>query len=94
MTNDQQKQDVERMAEYNNTPASRGEHVTVNYKPSVEVEGKFSENGLVFATYTEAYESAESLMFRWYAVTNIRVVETTDKVNYTRINGKDERIVK
>mgnify|MGYP001220119786 CR=1 FL=1 len=66
----------------------------VNYKPSVFVESKYSENGLVFSTYTEAFESAMDLMQRWYLVENIRVVETTNEVNYTRINGKDERIIK
>ena len=55
----------------------------MSYKPEVFVEHKWSQNGLVFATREEAEQSASDLMYRWYAVTDSRAVESDLPVNYS-----------
>jgi hypothetical protein len=42
--------------------------------------GKWSPNGLRFASEAEARASVEHLMWRWTAVTDTRVVECDDPV--------------
>jgi hypothetical protein len=56
----------------------------MSYKPEVKADnsGKWYDNALRFATYDEALASANDLMRRWFAVTDIRVVESDDPVNY------------
>ena len=54
----------------------------MSWKPEVEVDGKFSRNGLVFATKEEAEFSAQALMNRWLLVTDCRAVEVDEPVNY------------
>jgi hypothetical protein len=44
--------------------------------------GKFIGNGLRFETKAEAEANVRDLMMRWFAVREIRVVESTDPVNY------------
>ena len=61
----------------------------MSFKPEVMVEGKWSQNGLAFATKEEAEESARSLMDRWFAVNDYRAVESDQPVNYRREHGKD-----
>jgi hypothetical protein len=61
----------------------------MSYKPEVMVEGKWSQNGLAFATKEEAEESARSLMDRWFSVDDFRAVLSDQPVNYKRENGKD-----
>ena len=51
--------------------------------------GKFCGNALRFATREEAEASVRDLMNRWMLVTDTRVVETDDPVNYTRVDGRD-----
>ena len=58
-----------------------------NWKPEVEVDGKFSQNALVFATEEEALQSARDLTARWMLVTNYRAVPTEDAVNYKIVDG-------
>ena len=61
----------------------------MNYKPEVQVgTGKWNCNSLVFATREEAQLNVDALEFRWLAVTDTRVVETTDPVNYAWANGQ------
>jgi len=60
----------------------------MNWKPEVEVDGKWSQNSLVFATKQEAEDNAVALMWRWALVTNTRAAETTDPVNYRWVDGK------
>ena len=61
------------------------------WKPEVKVAGnggKWSQNGLVFATEREAYASAAALMNRWMLVEDCRAVEVSDdehKVNYRMV---------
>ena len=57
------------------------------WKPEVEVDGKFSRNGLVFATKEEAELSASDLMRRWMLVTDCRAVEVDEPVNYVIKDG-------
>jgi hypothetical protein len=55
----------------------------MSWKPEVFVEGKWSRNGLVFATQKEAEENAADLMMRWFAVQDSRAVEVDEPVNST-----------
>ncbi len=59
----------------------------VSYAPEVSVEGRWSRNDLRFASLEEAEASALNLMTRWALVREARAVETTDPVNYARVNG-------
>jgi len=67
-----------------------------SYKPEVQTAGNgdgWSSNALRFATKEEAENNVRDLMMRWMAVTDTRVVESTDPVNYKWIPGKGlERI--
>ena len=47
----------------------------MGWKPEVFVEGKWSRNGLVFATEAEALASARELMDRWMNVRDARAIE-------------------
>ncbi|AZO48068.1 hypothetical protein [Mesorhizobium sp. M4B.F.Ca.ET.058.02.1.1] len=60
----------------------------MSWKPEVFVEGKWSRNGLVFATKEEAEANAKDLMWRWTMVQDSRAAESTDPVNYTYIGGE------
>lgn len=55
-----------------------------SYAPEViaDSSGKFLGNGLRFATPEEARKSAKDLESRWLLVTDTRVVESDDPVNY------------
>lgn len=57
------------------------------WKPEVFVEGKWSRNGLVFATKEEAEDNALSLMWRWTLVQDSRAVEVDEPVNYRWLPG-------
>lgn len=50
--------------------------------------GKFCGNGVRFATKEEAEISARDLASRWTLVTDWRVVESTDPVNYAIKDGQ------
>ena len=58
----------------------------MSWKPEVLVNGKWSRNGLVFATKEEAERSAHDLMNRWTLVEDCRAVEVDEIVNY-KIDG-------
>lgn len=58
----------------------------MSWKPEVFVEGKWSQNGLVFETEKEAKENAVDLMNRWFLVVDARAVESDKEVNYTYHN--------
>jgi len=47
----------------------------MGWKPEVFVEGKWSRNGVTFATEPEALASARELMDRWMNVKDARAVE-------------------
>jgi hypothetical protein len=49
--------------------------------------GKWSGNALRFATREEAESNVRDLAFRWFAVRETRVVESTDPVNYSYVGG-------
>ena len=61
----------------------------MSFKPEVFVEGKWSQNSLVFATEDEAKAKARELMSRWTLVQDSRAVESADVVNYTYLPGAD-----
>ena len=54
--------------------------------------GPFAGNGLRFATREEAQAWLDDLMCRWFAVTDVRVDESTDPVNYAWVNGTLEEV--
>lgn len=59
------------------------------WKPEVFVDGKWSQNALVFATEKEAHDNAFNLFLRWTQCEGSRAVEVPDaEVNYKYENGK------
>ena len=66
----------------------------MSFKPSVSTDGgaTFNENALAFATREEAELSAKDLMARWLLVTDWRVVESDQPVNYAINNGIMEAV--
>lgn len=61
----------------------------MSWKPEViaDSSGKWSSNGLCFATKEEAEANARNLMMRWFSVTDTRAVESSDPVNYAWVDG-------
>ncbi len=61
----------------------------MSWKPEViaDSSGKWSGNALRFATKQEAEENVHDLMMRWTSVTETRVVECDDPVNYSYTDG-------
>jgi hypothetical protein len=62
----------------------------MSYAPQVETmnePSKFYGNALRFATREEAEANVLALMARWLLVTDTRVVESDDPVNYAWVNG-------
>lgn len=72
----------------------RESETPVSWAPEVIADslGKWSRNGLRFATKEEAEASAKELMMRWWAVTDTRATPTSDPVNYRFVNGKNESL--
>lgn len=67
----------------------------MSFKPSVSTDGgaTFNENALAFATREEAETSAKDLMARWMLVTDWRVIESDQPVNYRlRFDGALEAV--
>jgi hypothetical protein len=60
----------------------------MSWKPEVEVDGKWCQNALVFATKAEAEKSAQDLFARWCLTTDCRSVEVDEPVNYALVDGK------
>ena len=62
----------------------------MSYKPEVvdDNSGKWAGNGLRFATREEAEANVRDLRARWLLVTDTRVVESDDPVNYRWIDGQ------
>jgi hypothetical protein len=61
-----------------------------SYAPQViaDSSGKWAGNALRFATREEAEDNVRDLMNRWFLVTDTRVVESDDPVNYRYVDGK------
>ena len=61
----------------------------MSFKPEVVADssGKFYGNALRFATREEAEANVRDLAARWYLVTQTRVVESDDPVNYRYVDG-------
>lgn len=66
----------------------------MSWKPEVVADSsrQWVGNALRFATREEAEAQVRDLARRWFSVTDTRVVESTDPVNYTYIDGKLEAI--
>lgn len=64
----------------------------MSFKPEVFVEGKWSQNGVAFATEQEAKEYARDLYSRWTLCTDHRAVPSTEPINYKFVDGKLEYI--
>ncbi len=62
----------------------------MSYAPEVlaDTSGKWAGNALRFATREEAQANVEALAARWTLVTDIRVVESNDPVNYKWVDGR------
>jgi len=58
--------------------------LATSWAPEViaDSSGKWAGNALRFATKAEAEANVHNLMMRWTLVTDTRVVETTDPINY------------
>jgi hypothetical protein len=63
----------------------------VSWKPEVKTTdntGKWYGNALRFASREEAELNVLDLSLRWFLVTDTRVVECDDPVNYAWIDGR------
>jgi len=61
-----------------------------SWKPEViaDSSGQWCGNALRFATREEAESNVKDLAARWWLVTDTRVVESDDPVNYRWIDGE------
>jgi len=61
----------------------------MSFKPEViaDSSGKWCGNSLRFATRAEAEANARDLSMRWFAVRETRVIESTDPVNNSYLDG-------
>jgi hypothetical protein len=66
----------------------------MSYKPEVQTNGRpeWNGNALRFATEAEAQANVLDLMSRWMLVTDTRVVESSDPVNWAWVDGKLEAV--
>jgi len=66
----------------------------MSWKPEViaDSSGKWVPNALRFATKEEAEANVRALMWNWTSVTDTRVVESPDPVNYKWVDGKLEPV--
>ena len=62
----------------------------MSWKPEViaDSSGKWCGNALRFATKEEAEISVANLAMRWMAVTDTRVVESDEPVNYAIVGNE------
>jgi hypothetical protein len=67
----------------------------MSFKPEVQTDdtSQWYANALRFATRAEAKAQVANLMMRWIAVSDTRVVECDDPVNYRYIDGRLEAVV-
>ena len=66
----------------------------MSWKPEViaDSSGQWCGNALRFATREEAEANVADLKARWWLVTDTRVVESDDPVNYRWIDGRLEGV--
>jgi hypothetical protein len=62
----------------------------MSWKPEVTTDNgiNWGSNALRFATREEAEQNVHDLMMRWWSVTDTRVVESDDPVNYAYVDHK------
>jgi hypothetical protein len=65
-----------------------------SFKPEViaDSSGTWAGNALRFATKAEAETYVSDLAMRWTLVTETRVIESEDPVNYRIVNNKLEHL--
>lgn len=66
-----------------------------SYKPEViaDSSGKWNGNALRFATHEEAELYVADLARRWLLVTDTRVIESDDPINYEIVDGEMRRVM-
>ena len=64
----------------------------MSWRPQVEVEGKWEQNGLVFATEAEAAQYAADLYRRWTITSGYRAVEVDEPVTHQLVDNRLSRI--
>ena len=66
----------------------------MSWKPEVKADnsGNWAGNGLRFATEQEALDNVRALASKWFMVTDTRVVECDEPVNYKWVDGHLEAI--
>jgi len=74
------------------TNTSQSASQPTSWAPEVFVEGKWSRNGLRFATEAEAAERAADLFYRWTSCTDSRATGADEPVNYRLVNGELEAV--
>lgn len=62
----------------------------MSWRPEViaDSSGKWTPNGLRFATKKEAEDNVFDLAMRWTGVHDTRVIECADPVNYSYTDGR------
>jgi hypothetical protein len=67
----------------------------MSFKPEVRADetGQWYDNALRFTTRAEAEAQVADLMMRWTTVSDTRVVECRDLVNYRYVGGRLEAVV-
>lgn len=69
----------------------------MSWKPEVKVTGEaetdWNGNALRFATKEEAEAYVRDLMMRWLLVTDTRVVESDDRINYRWVDGRLHQVI-
>jgi len=64
----------------------------MSWKMEVQVDGKWSGNGIAFATKKEAELAGQDLLGRWFVPTASRAVESDQPVNYEIVDGVQRRV--
>tara|TARA_R110002050_G_scaffold791_5_gene5550 strand:+ start:1200 stop:1412 length:213 start_codon:yes stop_codon:yes gene_type:complete len=65
--------------------------IIISYKPVfIFAKGETQRNSQAFATYQEAWDSAEARFQRWSMPTGYYVEESTDPVNFQYKDGVDK----
>jgi hypothetical protein len=66
----------------------------MSWRPEVQADrtGQWYANALRFATKQEAEGNVAALKWNWTAVTETRVIECDDPVNYRWVDGKLEDV--
>ena len=64
----------------------------MSYAPEIFIAGKWTPNGLIFATKAEAHDYAADVAYRWFAASGWRGAVIDEPVNARFVDGKLERL--